>query len=58
MTNSGKRTHLKLADSRTEVFATSEGLELRTRGIETLERQLITTPVDIDTLLLQGEEDD
>jgi len=47
---------LELADSRTEVLAFSEGLEPRTCGIETLERQVVTTPVDFDTLLLQGEE--
>jgi hypothetical protein len=53
-----KRTRLELANSRTEVLAISEGPESWTRGIETLERQLITAPADTDTLLLQGKEDD
>ena len=50
--------HLELADSRTEVLAFSEGLESWTCGVETLERQVITTPADHDTLLLQSEERD
>jgi hypothetical protein len=53
-----KWTRLELADPRTEVLAISEGPKSWTCGIETLERQLITTPANTDTLLLQGEEDD
>ena len=50
--------HLELADSRTKVLACGQGLEPWTRGVETLEWQIVTTPADFDTLLLQGEEYD
>jgi len=39
------------------VVAFSEDLESRTRGVETFERQAVTSPTDFDTLPLQGEED-
>jgi hypothetical protein len=40
------------------VLALSKDLESWARGIETPERQAVTGPVNFDTLLLQGEEDD
>ena len=52
MIDSRKQTDLELANPRTEVSALSECLEPWTLGIETLERQVVTTPVDFDTLLL------
>ena len=50
--------HLELPDSRTEVIAFREGLQSRTRRIDTLKRQVVATPADLDTLLLQGKEYD
>jgi len=49
---------LELANPRTEVLTLGEGLESWARGIETLERQVVTTPTDFETLPLQGEEYD
>ena len=49
---------LELADSRTEVLAFSDGSESWTRAVETRKRQGIATPNDLDTLPLQGKEDD
>ena len=49
---------LELANPRTEVLTLGEGLESWARGIETLEWQVVTTPADFHTLLLQGEEYD
>jgi len=38
------------------VLAFSDGLESRTRSIETPERQAIAAPADFNALPLQGEE--
>jgi hypothetical protein len=48
---------LEFANSRTEVPALGEGLESWTRGIETPERQFVTTPIDFDTIPLEDKED-
>ena len=49
---------LELANSRAEVLALSEGLESWTRGVEAFEWQIVATPADFNTPLLQGNKDD
>lgn len=56
--DSRKRVGLELANPRTEVLTLGEGPESWACGIDTLKGQVVTTPADFDTLLLQGEEYD
>jgi hypothetical protein len=48
----------KLARTRTEVLSVGQRLQDRTSTVDTREGDVVTSPIDFDTLLLQGEEDD
>ena len=49
---------LKLARTRAEVLPIGQRLQDRANGVDTREGDVVTTPVDFNALLLQGEEDD
>ena len=52
------RVQLKLARTRAEMLSLCQRLQYGTRAVNTREGPGITTPVDLNILLLQGEEDD
>lgn len=51
-------SQLKLARTGSKVLPIRQRIEDGTSGVDTLEREVVTAPVDLDTLLLQGEESD
>ena len=48
---------LKFASTRTKVLSRSQRLEDGAGGVNARERDVVTTPVDLDVLLLQSKED-
>jgi hypothetical protein len=49
---------LKLSRARTEVLSFGQRLQDGASGVDTREGDAVTAPVNFNTLLLQGEEDD
>ena len=54
----GGGLQLKLARTRTEALSIDQRLQDRASTVDTREGDVVTTPVDFNAPLLQGEEDD